>query len=486
MLADELELTTVGIDIGSATSHLAFSKVGLQRQTEHLSSKFVVVSREVLSASKVRLTPFCADGLIDLEALRSFLDESYQMAGLKPSSIDTGAVILTGRALERSNSRAVAEMFAEFAGDFVCVEAGHLLEAELAAYGSGAVELSRVTRETTLNIDIGGGTTKVTCLRSGQIISTSAFAVGGRLIAWNEDDVVERLEWPIEDVVAPIGLELTLGQRIRDVDKDVISAELATRLGEAIRSAASIAVPTGVNQAASKPNLWLTDPPIGMSIPTRILFSGGVAEYIYSPDADSFGDLSPLLARYVRKMVHELLPDAIIDEPLERIRATVIGASQFSTQVSGTTVFVSDGSALPIRNQPVIRIPDSFISEDMNPVRLTLQIAEVIERRLSIEHGPLLGLSCSWQGFPTYSRLLSMARGLLGALERTGHSGLILLCDVDVARTLGRILKDDLHFEGLIVTLDGLEVGAFDYVDIGQPFSDQSVVPVTVKSLLFS
>lgn len=54
MSVDELELTTVGIDIGSATSHLAFSKVGLQ--TDRTSLKQVCcVSRDIISASEVEI-----------------------------------------------------------------------------------------------------------------------------------------------------------------------------------------------------------------------------------------------------------------------------------------------------------------------------------------------------------------------------------------------------------------------------------------------
>ena len=38
---ENVELKTVGIDIGSSTSHLLFAKVALQRQSQGLSSRFV-------------------------------------------------------------------------------------------------------------------------------------------------------------------------------------------------------------------------------------------------------------------------------------------------------------------------------------------------------------------------------------------------------------------------------------------------------------
>src|SRR6266508_3049683 len=51
--ADNVELTTVGIDIGSSTSHLMFARVHLQRLSTALSSRFVVVERKILWQSPI-------------------------------------------------------------------------------------------------------------------------------------------------------------------------------------------------------------------------------------------------------------------------------------------------------------------------------------------------------------------------------------------------------------------------------------------------
>src|SRR5437773_4433006 len=151
---DNVELTTVGVDVGSSTSHLLFAKLHLQRLTQSLSSRFVVVHREVLHRSPILLTPYREDGLIDVQALEIFVHQAYAEAKLTPDQIDTGAVILTGAALERANSRAVAELFAGQGGKFVCASAGHNLEGILAAHGSGAVALSHQRKETLLHVDV--------------------------------------------------------------------------------------------------------------------------------------------------------------------------------------------------------------------------------------------------------------------------------------------------------------------------------------------
>src|SRR4051812_11103817 len=77
---DNVELVTVGVDIGSSTSHLIFAKLHLQRLTQSLSSRFAVVKREVLHRSPILLTPYRPDGLIDVEELERFVDQAYAEA----------------------------------------------------------------------------------------------------------------------------------------------------------------------------------------------------------------------------------------------------------------------------------------------------------------------------------------------------------------------------------------------------------------------
>ena len=124
---ENVELTTVGIDIGSSTSHLMFAAVRLQRKTQALSSRFVVIERRILWKSPILLTPFLPDGSIDAAALAAFVARGYAQAGLAANDVDSGAVILTGEAIKRSNARAIADLFAAEGGKFVCASAGHHL-----------------------------------------------------------------------------------------------------------------------------------------------------------------------------------------------------------------------------------------------------------------------------------------------------------------------------------------------------------------------
>ena len=174
--ADNVELTTVGIDIGSSTSHLMFARVHLSRLATGLSSRFVVVERKILWQSPILLTPYLPDFTIDTAKLAAFIAQSYAAAGLERAKVDSGAVILTGEALKRKNARAIADLFAEEGGKFVCASAGHHMECQMAAHGSGAVKISASKAKTVLNVDIGGGTTKFALIRNGELIASAAIA----------------------------------------------------------------------------------------------------------------------------------------------------------------------------------------------------------------------------------------------------------------------------------------------------------------------
>src|ERR1051326_980439 len=137
-IADNVTLTSVGIDIGSAGTQGIFSKVHLRRPSEDLTSRYYVVSRETLFRSPVALTPYQSEERIDDDKLRAIIGYAYKTAEIEAKDIDTGVVILTGEALRRDNAQAIAALLAQQGGDFVTATAGHHMEAMLAGYGSGA------------------------------------------------------------------------------------------------------------------------------------------------------------------------------------------------------------------------------------------------------------------------------------------------------------------------------------------------------------
>jgi ethanolamine utilization protein EutA len=479
-LADNVELTTVGIDIGSSTSHLMFARVHLQRLASALSSRFVVIDRRVLWQSPILLTPYLPNYTIDTDALADFIADSYQEAGLNRSDVDSGAVILTGEALKRKNARAIADLFSEEAGKFVCASAGHHMECQMAAHGSGAVALSKSRGVTILNVDIGGGTTKFALVQRGQIVATAAIAVGGRLVVEEPGVGLIRLEPPANDIAQNVGVDLMLGGTLTRYER----RHMADRMAELIVRMIGRHAPDAL---AAK--LLVTDPwpdAVRDIAIDAITFSGGVAEYLYGRETESHGDLGGDLAHSLRHALGDKRIDLPVWDAGQGIRATVIGAAQFSVQISGNTIAVSDPAKLPLQNLPVIACALD-LSGEVDAGSVAAAVARALEQS-DIEEGTTgIALAFPWHGDPLHRRLHAVAQGICTALPRSLAAGLplVLLIDGDVGMSLGRIIRHEIAPGSDVIAIDGVQLKQFDYVDIGRVIEVTNAVPIIIKSLLF-
>ena len=83
---DEICILSVGVDIGSSTSHLVFSRIVLER----MDSRYVVTQRETFYESDILLTPYTEEETIDSEKLGAFIAKQYEFAKVQPEEIDTG------------------------------------------------------------------------------------------------------------------------------------------------------------------------------------------------------------------------------------------------------------------------------------------------------------------------------------------------------------------------------------------------------------
>src|SRR5215469_15079376 len=201
---DEICILSVGVDIGSSTSHLVFSRIVLER----LDSRYVGTERETFYQSDILLTPYTSEDDIDADALGAFFEKQYENALVDPDEIDAGALILTGVAVRRSNARRIGELFARQAGKLVAVSAGDSLETVMAAYGSGAVARSIRDEATVMNVDVGGGTAKIAVCQKGEVIAITAADIGARLVASDADGRIVRIEEAGRRFAAEVGLAL--------------------------------------------------------------------------------------------------------------------------------------------------------------------------------------------------------------------------------------------------------------------------------------
>jgi ethanolamine utilization protein EutA len=475
--ADNVDLVSVGIDIGSSGTQVIFSRVRMRRLTEHWSSRYCAVSREQLYQSPVALTPYATDGLIDKEALGAIIDAAYAEANLTPAQIDTGAVILTGEALRRVNARNIAEILAEHGGQFVCTMAGHHIEAMLAGYGSGAAWASNERQERILNIDIGGGTTKFAIVEQGRVTATAAIHVGGRLHVFDEARKLVRLEPAGRHLAALAGIDWRLGGRASEAEIDRVCDTMA----DAIVAAAREHEPPDAVRA-----LFLTERLPLLEGIGAVMFSGGVSEYVYGNEARDFGDMGKRLGAKLAARLGAL-PWPVLPAGTG-IRATALGLSEYSVQLSGNTIFVSDPDrVLPRRNLRVVRPPLAF-PDAVEPRAVAAAIAAHLAKYGSEDPEEEIALAFEWRGLPSHARIAAFAQGialgLAGEIDRARPLSIVL--DGDIARTLGRILRDELNVAAPLLVVDGIQLSDFDFIDFGRMRQPSQTVPVTIKSLLFS
>jgi ethanolamine utilization protein EutA len=475
---DAITLTSVGIDIGTATSQIIFSRLVLRRLGRELSSRFVVSERKTLYLSPVHFTPYAPHReRIDDRALAQLVDRAYAEAGIDSHDVHTGAIILTGEAIRRDNARAIADLFAAQRGDFVCATAGHNFEAMLAAHGSGAVALSAQKAYRVLNIDIGGGTTKLAVCEQGKVLSTAAFHVGGRLIATDAAGAITVFEPGGEVLARNAGFAWNVGDRVSPQQLDSLADYMA---------GAVIALAQAEKPAPEFDRLWLTSPLSGARVYDAVVFSGGVGEYVYGKEARSFRDLgAPFGSALSRRLRAGALPWPVAPAR-ECIRATVMGAAQHTVQVSGNTLYRSSDALLPRKNLQVLR-PDIDLSLDVDANSIAHNIMSHFRAFDLIEGQAEVALVFRWSGDPSAVRLAAFCRGLMQGLAGTAQSGkpIYLVFDRDLAGLVGTVLKNDFELKNDILAIDGITLHDFEFIDLGKTLEPSGTVPVTIKSLVF-
>jgi len=476
---DNVILHSVGIDVGSSGTQVVFSKIHLRRIAEDLSSRYTVVDRQPLYQSPISLTPYLSDTTMDAKALGAIIDRAYQAAGLHPDDVDAGAVILTGEALRRENSESIAEILAEQGGEFVCATAGHHMESMLAVYGSGAAKRSYDLKQRILNVDIGGGTTKLGLVQNGELVATAAVHLGGRLLVVDESNVITRLDPAGQYLAKQAGFDWHLGLKVERQHM----AQVALWMAQALMRV--------LNQTFTKEDLehlYLTDPIEDFGHLDGIMFSGGVGEYVYQREVRDFGDLGKLFGQAIREEVNasaittELLPAG------ECIRATVLGASEYSVQLSGNTTFISEpGLLLPRKNLQVIPLPTT-LGEHISVEEISKDLKQSFTRHDLKEGEQDVAISLRWLGAPSYERLSKLASGILSSIPNTlsQKRPLYIVTDGDIAHNLGHIFQEDDRVQSEILVIDGVTLWGFDFIDLGRIRMPSYTVPVTVKSLVFN
>mgnify|MGYP003097243890 FL=1 len=484
-MADKTAILSVGIDVGTSTTQVVFSKLQMDNAGGYFSvPRVAIVDKEVVYKSEVYMTPLKTDVLIDTDALRDIVAAEFRKAGYRPEDTDSGAVIITGESARKENSDAVLKSLSDFAGDFVVSAAGPDMESLIAGKGSGAWQYSMDHHCRVANLDIGGGTTNVVLFEDGETLARGCLDIGGRLIRMNPQGIITKVSPAAAVMAQAAGVSVSVGDRCDELKLTAVTRQMAAALN------AYLGVGTDTSAGGKADTILRQIKTPGSSDFPRpekvqaVFFSGGVADLIYHESADTwaYGDIGVLLGRAIRES--RLFTDFQKMEPGETIRATVVGAGTYTTTISGSTITYSD-DIFPLKNIPVIKL-----DEELQEACFAGETEPVIRRIQWVlgqndeEHFILAMPGKRNPGYMEMKRAAASIRQIMDRVQPPGEP-ILLVIESDIAKAMGQMIRQQPDLKRQVVAIDSIHVEDGEYVDMGRPMMNGMVIPVVVKTLIF-
>lgn len=473
------EILSVGIDIGTSTTQLVFSKLTI----ENLASSFAIprisiVDKEVIYRSEIYFTPLKSQKEIDGDAVREIVEREYKAAGIAPSDVITGAVIITGETARKQNANDVLQNLSGLAGDFVVATAGPDLESIISAKGAGADKISETYDSTVVNLDVGGGTTNIAVFKEGKLLDTGCLDIGGRLIKIDKSSgKVTYIASKIKELLKLKNINIEEGYKPSFEALKLVVDEMVKLLEESVN----------IREKSDFYERIVTNKGIVSDIAVEyITFSGGVADYVYNLDTEDmfkYGDIGILLGQAISRS--SLCTKLMVKKSIETIRATVVGAGSHTTDISGSTITYTEDK-FPIKNLPILKLSE----EDENSGHENM--VKVIKEKLkwfTLEN-ELQPVAIAIKGKlnPSFVEIQKLGETLIEGMEDILKEDFptILVIENDIAKVLGQTLYRQLEFKKQVVCIDTIKVENGDYIDIGKPLANGRIVPVIIKTLIFN
>ena len=440
-------LLSVGIDLGTTTTQMILSRLWVENMADPFAvPRMEITRREIIYKSGIYFTPLLSQDVIDADGIRKIVDQEYEKAGVAPAAIQTGAVIITGETARKENAAEVLSALSGYAGEFVVATAGPALESILAARGAGADRLAKQKGRYVLHFDIGGGTSNLALFDpDGQLEDTGCLNVGGRLMKFREDGTVS--------YISPV---------LRDLHTDD-PKRVAAFLVQVLEEAA------GLRPETALLHQFITDKTVRLPGERPILsFSGGVADLIGNEEPNwlRYGDLGVLLGREIR---NSKLCAGDYHLGSETIRATVVGAGSYSTELSGSTVYCVNLDP-PLHDLPVIPVDGLDAGQ--------------IREKIKLYGDQISALHLKGEQAPSFQKISELADVITEAVRPLDRP-LVILLEFDMAKVLGQALHLRLGRDVSLACLDGIHVPVGSYLDLARPVANGAAFPVVVKTLAF-
>lgn len=474
-------ILSVGIDIGTSTTSLVFSNLTFEKVSGDMAMpKTEITDKKIIYRSPVYFTPLKSNTELDAELIGMLIEKEYRTAGIKPSDVETGAVIITGDTARKTNADKVLSSISEYAGDFVVATAGPRLESILAGKGSGAEQYSIDTIETICNMDVGGGTTNTASFYNGSCIDADCMDIGGRLIRLSPGTkVIEYIFPKIKQLALENGIDISVGKEITEEQAKKITKLMAHAMLEKLNP-----------QTKDKNFFFLCTEKdaehVMLNKPDTVSFSGGVGKLIYENEKDdkfAYNDIGVFLADALRSEVEKR--DIKLVKPIETISATVIGAGSHSVDVSGATIAIADVDKLPLKNIPIINMHNALDTPEAELETYFNQRLKWIQESVPTQNVAINIEAERRMGFKDITALADKIICITKKLLEIQDT-LIIIIYGDYGKVLGQSLEMRLPDNKGVICIDAIDIAGGDYIDIGRPVGVADSVPVVIKTVAFS
>ena len=476
-------LISVGIDVGTTTTQVIFSNITIENMSSGARvPEFKIVEKEIFYKGKIHFTPLRSNTEIDETALKEIIEREYKIAGINPDDIDSGAVIITGETARKENAQNISKVLSGYAGEFVVATAGPDLEGIIAGKGSGAAKLSYENNDIVANFDIGGGTTNIAVFSQGEPIDTTCLDIGGRLLRFDKSGLVEYISPKLADICKEVNINIEKGKKYPDEVIRKICRYMAEILLEV----------SGARPRSRLLELTLSPKSTALRLDykiDRVSFTGGVADYIYNNQAETdlykFGDIGILLGYEIKAILNDFASKVIMPE--ETIMATVVGAGTQTMDISGSTISYSQSATLPLKNIPIIEITEK--EERVNEEELEKTIMAKLQWYCLETQKQKVALFLKGERNVSFEKVTSLSKVIAKVWEEFYPHGeeVIVVIENDMAKVLGQSISRKLsNKQREVVCIDGIKVSSGDYIDIGKPIGNGSVLPVVIKTLVFN
>lgn len=476
-------VTMMGLDFGSTTSSamVAEAKVGLNSA----SGRMEFGRPQVIYRPEPVFTPFDGE-TIDAVRVGRCLDQWIAESGVDCENIFAGGVIITGLAAKQVNAGALARLVGRRVGEAVIATADDpCLESWLAFMGS-CYALSRFHPETPfINLDIGGGTTNPAFGINGNVIHTGCYFIGARHFRFTPGTYrLEGISPYGRSILKDLAIPGRTGDTLHPSETDAIVEFYVSALEAIVTGNTGFFNTDAACVYRQVPFETDHDGPLPV-----LTFSGGVGELIYRsslgrelPGTTFYGDLGIDLARKIMKSpVLSAHVSTMIPENMGR--ATVYGLALHSTEVSGTTIFLSHAGCLPCRDLPIVaRLPLDAGAGEIQKALLLVQgsnngaCIQIVPGRDAQE--PLTGIALPAR--ESLAKVRHFGKSLAencDSLHIRPHQTVVLLVPFNYGHALGNYASNWRQSSVNFIVVDEIPDRPAHFVNIGRPRNN--IVPVS-------